>query len=530
MTRLFIFLVWCLSSVYCNRNNPVSPPDISTTVPVSPENGAITDHFSPSFSWQAVDGALGYHFQLDKDSTFSAPLVDSTGIQNNTYLCRDTLPNDAYFWRVRVQHTNGVWSSWSVVYELKIAWSPGARIAVFADPHVYDPSLGIAGPAFENYVSRDRKMIAESKAILEAVISAVGNTQPDIVLIPGDLTKDGELASHQLVAAALGRLEDTGAQVFVVPGNHDVANPNAFQYAGETAAPAANITAGDFENIYRDFGYDQALSRDPGSLSYVAEPVYGLWILAMDPCRYKENTDHAVTGGAFSSETLGWIYDRLRQARELNKQVLGMMHHGVIEHFEGQSFLFPDFVVNNWHVLCPAFADSGMHLVFTGHFHAQDIVKKETASSFIFDIETGSTVTWPCPWRLMTLSGRTLTISSRFIGEIDADTGSLSFPEYARACLVSGVEAIILDVLTENLGMTAASAGPLVPFLSEAVMAHFAGDEVMPQETAAFIEQLTSGGDLYEMLAGNALNAIYDDPPPADNDIEIDLQTGVVSL
>ena len=37
-------------------------------------------------------------------------------------------------------------------------------------------------------------------------------------------------------------------------------------------------------------------------------------------------------------------------------------------------------------------------------------------------------------------------------------------------------------------------------------------------------------GALHSWLAGNAMKAVYDDPPPADNNIEIDLVTGDVSL
>lgn len=91
---------------------------------------------------------------------------------------------------------------------------PGARIAVFSDPHYMDPGLLIAdGSAFQNYLAGDRKLLKESPAILDAAITGILAAQPDIVLVPGDLTKDGERVSHEGFATALRRLRNAGAKV-----------------------------------------------------------------------------------------------------------------------------------------------------------------------------------------------------------------------------------------------------------------------------------------------------------------------------
>ena len=77
---------------------------------------------------------------------------------------------------------------------------PGSeiRFAVFSDPHVYDSRLGTTGAAFEQYLAEDRKMIRESEAILAATVDQLIEEDVDFVLVPGDLTKDGELDSHLL--------------------------------------------------------------------------------------------------------------------------------------------------------------------------------------------------------------------------------------------------------------------------------------------------------------------------------------------
>jgi hypothetical protein len=106
-----------------------------------------------------------------------------------------------------------------------------------------------------------------------------------------------------------------------------------------------------------------------------------------------------------------------------SKILFSMMHHGMLEHFTGQSSMFSEYVISDWDNTSTMLADSGLNVVFTGHFHAQDIAKKTTASSFIFDIETGSTVTSPCPYRVVTLNtvNKTMKVET---GQIDGVTYS----------------------------------------------------------------------------------------------------------
>ena len=101
--------------------------------------------------------------------------------------------------------------------------SNSIKIAVISDLHVMAPELLVKdGNAFEQYLSRDRKMLRESVEILDTLVTDIIDLKPQLVLVTGDLTKDGERASHLLVANQLQRLVDAGIQVLVVPGNHDI--------------------------------------------------------------------------------------------------------------------------------------------------------------------------------------------------------------------------------------------------------------------------------------------------------------------
>ena len=107
------------------------------------------------------------------------------------------------------------------------------RIMVITDPHVLAPSLVEHGTAFDEMMTGQRKMIDLSAPVWEALMDTALLYKPELVLIPGDLTKDGELESHALVAASLKTLREAGINVLVIPGNHDIGG-KAYSYIGCT--------------------------------------------------------------------------------------------------------------------------------------------------------------------------------------------------------------------------------------------------------------------------------------------------------
>ncbi|MBN1132176.1 MAG: metallophosphoesterase [Bacteroidales bacterium] len=159
-------------------------------------------------------------------------------------------------------------------------------IAVVPDIHYMHPDLlpgdVTASPSLMEYLGLDRKLLEISDPIFRKVYSELIEEKPDILLIPGDLTKDGELMSHEVMANLLQDLENAGIKVYVIPGNNDIDNPDALSYVTEPPVPVENIDADDFAEIYGNFGYNEALYRDENSLSYICQPYSNLWILGID--------------------------------------------------------------------------------------------------------------------------------------------------------------------------------------------------------------------------------------------------------
>jgi 3',5'-cyclic AMP phosphodiesterase CpdA len=88
------------------------------------------------------------------------------------------------------------------------------------------------GKAWQNYLAGSRKMVDKSAEIFDALVDTVLKERPDAVLIPGDLTKDGALLSHEYVVSRLDTLLKAGIPAFVIPGNHDLGTSGAVYYEG----------------------------------------------------------------------------------------------------------------------------------------------------------------------------------------------------------------------------------------------------------------------------------------------------------
>ena len=417
-------------------------------------------------------------------------------------------------------------SGTTTMYEITQKTNENVSFAVLSDPHYYDSDLGVTGTAFETYLTQDRKMIAQSEAILAATVEALeSNSRISFVIVSGDLTKDGELSSHQEFAGYMARLEQSGIEVFVIPGNHDINNPHAHSYDGDLTIPVDTVTPDEFAEIYADFGFNQALERDPDSLSYLAEPVEGIYLLALDSCNYEENIANGTpeTGGGFSQATLSWIAQMLEMASSQDKKVIATMHHGLLEHYSGQSTdqIGKDYVVADHETVSQALADDGLRMVFTGHYHAQDIVSG--ADGRLLDVETGSLVTYPSPYRTVTIKPDSSTmILSRYITDIDYDTGDQSFSAYARDYLHDGLVTIADTLLTApadmgGFGLDEATSSVVSPQMAQAYMAHYAGDERPDSTTSATIDYYLASDDATTQYLGQMLNTLWTDLLPGDN-------------
>ena len=337
------------------------------------------------------------------------------------------------------------------------------RIAVMSDLHYLSPDMIAGTEDFEHALNSDRKLLKESSAILYEKFEQVRADKPDILLVSGDLTKDGEQECHAALAKQLQQLQQDipGLKIYVINGNHDIRNYNAknFNTADGKAMPATRTEPEDFKRIY-DFVYSDptvlatftpAEGNKAGGLSYVARPVEGLTVIAMDTCRYSsDNTsngdDEHETSGAISADLEKWVIEQTAAAKARGDLVIGLEHHGLVPHFDVQPTILPMYLVNGYERIAQEYADAGMSVVFTGHMHAVDIAAMTTkAGNTFYDIETGSALTYPCPVRFVDLRRSTVGGETNTYMSVSTKThiGPIHYTDPA-----TGV-AYVIDDLTE---------------------------------------------------------------------------------
>ncbi len=352
-------------------------------------------------------------------------------------------------------------------------------MAIMSDVHLMAPQLLVReGKAIDDYIANDRKMLVQSPELLDSAVKHVVEYRPQVVLVTGDLTKDGERVSHELlVNRYLKPLEEQGTRVFVIPGNHDVNNPHAKVYDGDATKRTATISAEDFAHIYKEYGYGEAIARDAHSLSYVVQLDPKIRLIAVDACEYEENDfdkDICVTAGRIKPETMDFIARQAEEAHRQGMDVVMMMHHGIVSHFNWQDKVMKEYLVDNWRKQAQKIAKMGIKVCFTGHFHSQDVSEKYGLT----DMETGSTVSYPHPYRLIEVDGRegTLTVRTERVKELTSMSGSgetlqQKSERYANSALSSVIEPMIPKKVPADVKQECGRV------LGEAYAMHLAGDE-----------------------------------------------------
>ena len=341
-------------------------------------------------------------------------------------------------------------------------------------------------PETFGYASTQGQMNYESEAILAEMLAQFTASDAECLLIAGDLTC-GKRASHLAFAEYLRQTErESGKPIYVIVGNHDC----AAESSGD------RISMEEFREIYAEFGYDEALARHEDSASYAVDLDGNCRLLAVDSCIYGEDD------GKISLSVFRWIREQTERAKQDGRQLIAMMHHSLLPHYELQP------MIDNWRFYAAWFADHGINTVLTGHIHANDISSAVSdCGSTVYDIQTGALISSPNTYRILTVGKDTVEVESRFITRIDvsllpayltdAQKAKLAedFSGYAKDYFVSGV----CKWLNRNVG----SVNRLVRWfkLKEGTKAYDAAERLTERLGAAV------GQDIYDTGSGASIEA-----------------------
>ncbi len=301
------------------------------------------------------------------------------------------------------------------------------KFFVITDTHYFAKSLSASGKPYEEFMDFEQKCYAETPYINDAVFDYLAKqTETDTILIAGDLSFNGEKASHEEFTALLRKVKDAGKKIYVVTAGHDI-EPNPFEYTDEGRHHIEGVNFFDLYDYYRDFGYDSAISFYKENLSYVAQLAEGVRLLVLcNDSAEKKNI-------AYTDELLAWAKEQMDKAKADGQMMFAMEHYPVLP---GQPILtlIPDARQKESKKLYTLLADNGVHLIFTGHMHNQSInvVKTENGNKF-FDVCTGSAIGCPAFMRLCTIEDEnTVSIKSIPVPDFEWDTKGKDCTVYLR--------------------------------------------------------------------------------------------------
>lgn len=276
---------------------------------------------------------------------------------------------------------------------------PGTKILIATDIHYLARELTDMGSVFVDMIQHgDGKVTNYIWEIMEAFVQEVIREKPELLVISGDLSLNGELKSHQELAGYLQQIEDQGISVAVIPGNHDINNVGASRYTEGRRIPAEITTPEQFGQIYGEFGYAEAISRDPESLSYVYPINEEIWALMLDTCQYKEGN---LVGGMIDLETYRWIEEQLDAANEAGVMLLPVSHHNLLE----ESRIYEDnCTIEHSERLVEMLEEWDATLYLSGHLHVQHYMNSDSefdGTAGIYEIVTSSLATPPCQYGVL---------------------------------------------------------------------------------------------------------------------------------
>lgn len=265
---------------------------------------------------------------------------------------------------------------------------------VISDPHYLSKRINDEGPAFQRYmILGDGKNLFHMDKILAQYEKVAKAARPKLLLVSGDLTNNGEKESHEDLAAYFEKLEELGIEVLVTPGNHDLNNPHARGFQGETQRKVDTLSPEEFRDLYGAFGFQEALYEDAHSLSYVYEASKDLWVFMVDTNKYHRNEAlrYPEPGGILSLGTLTFLREKLKEAEALGVEVLTVSHHNALIH---SPLAVEDYVLDNHEEYENILKRHHVRLNLTGHIHIQHI-EKSTGSKELHEIAQGALSVYP---------------------------------------------------------------------------------------------------------------------------------------
>jgi len=417
--------------------------------------------------------------------------------------------------------------------EYKIKSGKDMTMFITTDVHYLSKELTDNGDAFNKFVLTGAgKQINYIDEIFSAFTNEVKNKKPDILIISGDLTSNGEKKSHIDIAKKLDDIEKNGTLVYVIPGNHDIQNPWARGFKGDKQYVTDNISDKDFSEIYSKFGYEEAITRDKNTLSYLAMPSEDVWLLMLDTNQYKNNATIGFpqTDGQITQETFEWIKKCGTLASEKGAKIVTVMHHNLLNHSD---VIQEGFTVNDNKEVIDVFQKNKLDLVLSGHIHIQDIASYKKDTVTMYDIATGSLAVNPHQYGILKYSPENTTFTYR-TSKVDVegfskdagivDKNIVNFSEYSKEFFGDLAYDMAYKQLILEKTYTVDEIKAMSEIMKTLNLRYFAGTENLNSVDVLNSEGFKLWSDLPQGFLKKYIKSIVEDKDTDDNNLKITIQ------
>ncbi len=310
------------------------------------------------------------------------------------------------------------------------------KIQFITDTHYYSRKNGTSGKAYEREEAKSQMVIKDSDLVLKAGFDLLcKDTSTDIVVLSGDTTRNGELASHEEFIEMLRDLKKKGKRVYVITATHDYQDggvAKGFSGDEQIQVPAVE-NRHDLWDMYYEFGPNEAIATFKQSLCYVVQLAPGYRLFALN-----DDTNDKVEGqgSGYSDECKKWIMEQLKDAQDNDQYVIAMTHHPMISPSPFYSIIGKGDMQRDHEETRELFADAGLHCMLTGHTHVHDIsyITTKKGNRF-YDIACGAMIGCPPAMRNVTFDPKhaKIDVETVYIENVPGiDTGDKTFPQYMR--------------------------------------------------------------------------------------------------
>lgn len=315
------------------------------------------------------------------------------------------------------------------------------KFYIMADPHFFDPALGCSGKEYDYFMHYEQKCFAETENINKSVFEFLKNaTEADTVLIAGDLSFNGEKKSHESFIKLLYDLKNSGKKIYVVTADHDFKwkREDTFAFGENGRYSPEHTERDDLFDMYKDFGFGDAIATDREHLSYVAQLSDNVRLMALN-CDLKKDGKYY-----FFEEQREWIKEQAKKAREDNQTIVAMCHYPILP---GQPLfsIISKILIRDAYDFATFLADNGIHIIFTGHMHNQSINELITEKgNKLYDITTGSVIADPAFIRhVSVIDENTVEIKSIPTPDFEWDTDD------CKKYLSDRFDSMIVNLITD---------------------------------------------------------------------------------